>query len=359
MLILGIETSCDETAAAVVEDGLNIHSNVVSSQVKLHSGYGGVVPELAAREHLRNIRPVVESALTEASVTIPDIDAVAVTSSPGLVPALLVGLSYGKGLALGGSIPLVAVNHFLAHVFSCFLDHPQLVTDASLYPLVALVVSGGHTNLVVIEADGVVRFVGRTVDDAAGEAFDKGAKIMGLGYPGGPVIDRLAKQGDASVYRFPRGFMGEGGKPVSDEDRLNFSFSGVKTSLLYRLGKEERSEADLADFAASYQAAIVDVLVAKMLMAADKFSAKTLLMCGGVACNSALRARAAEASEEAGKKLLIASPKYCTDNAAMVGGSGYYFLRAGHLASLDEDAVARLPETMDAVPFAPNFDVNA
>lgn len=354
MLILGIETSCDETAAAVVEDGLTVHSNVVSSQVELHGGFGGVVPELAAREHLRNIRPVVEQALLDAGVTIPDIDAVAATSSPGLIPALLVGLSYGKGVALGGGVPLVGVNHFLAHVFSCFLDHPDLVQDANLYPLMVLVVSGGHTSLVSIAADGMVEFVGRTADDAAGEAFDKGAKIMGLGYPGGPIIDRLARGGDATAHRFPRGLMGEGGKPVSDDDRLNFSFSGVKTSLLYRLGEGGHSPEALADFAASYQAAIVDVLVDKLLLAADAASAKTLLLCGGVACNSALRAKAAEAAEAAGRKLLIASPKYCTDNAAMVGGAGYYFLRAGRIAEMGLDATARLDSTVDAVPFAPN-----
>ncbi len=357
MLILGIETSCDETAAAVVEDGLEVRSSVVSSQIELHSDYGGVVPELAAREHLRNIQPVVENALNAAELTIPDIDAVAVTAAPGLVPALMVGLSYAKGIALGGSLPLVAVNHFLAHVFSCFLDHPPLTTDAKLYPLVALVVSGGHTNLIVIQADGTVEFVGRTLDDAAGEAFDKGAKILGLGYPGGPVIDRLAKKGNPKSHRFPRGLMGEGGKPVADEDILNFSFSGVKTALLYKLGDTQKNESETADLAAAYQKAIVDVLAEKLMMAANKFAAKTLLLCGGVACNSALRSKTAELADAAGRKLMIAAPKHCTDNAAMVGGAGYYILRAGRFAMLDTDANARLRESVEAVPFAPEYNL--
>ncbi len=360
MLILGIESSCDETAAAVVRDGSEVLSNVVSSQIALHADYGGVVPELAAREHSRNVGPVVERALRQSGTAAGDLDAVAVTSRPGLIPCLLVGLNYGKGMALAGGLPLLAVNHFTAHVYSCLLEHPDVLRQSENFPLLALVVSGGHTSLLLVEADGRAEVVGRTIDDAAGEAFDKGAKILGLGYPGGPLIERAAAGGDGEKFRFPRGLTGGGGKPVRPEDRFNFSFSGVKTALLYRVRElaEPPTGEQLSDLAASYQEAIVEVLARKTLAAAQKYRVPTVLVSGGVACNRALRERLQASVEAPDRRLLLASPTYCTDNAAMVAGIAFHDLRHGLLAGLATDAAARLETRLKPVSFAPHFRGN-
>ncbi len=355
MHILGIETSCDETAAAVVTDGDAVRSNLISSQVKVHAAYGGVVPELAAREHLKAVDLMVKEALLAAGLGLGDIGGIAVTREPGLVPALLVGVSYAKGLALASGLPLVGVNHVLAHIYGAFLENAARLREPQRYPILALAVSGGHTMLLLVQADGRARVVGRTLDDAAGEAFDKAAKILDLGYPGGPVVDRLARNGDPKAVAFPRGLMPRAGGAVAPENILNFSFSGIKTALLYRVQNRRLSDQELADILASYQEAVVDVLVAKTLLAADEFGAPTVVLCGGVACNSRLRAAVQAAAEREGRTVAVAPPKYCTDNAAMIAGLGYHELRAGRAAGLEFSVGARLPEDLGTVPFAPGF----
>ncbi|MCK5801375.1 MAG: tRNA (adenosine(37)-N6)-threonylcarbamoyltransferase complex transferase subunit TsaD [Lentisphaeria bacterium] len=357
MKILGIETSCDETAVAIVQDGHEVLANCVASQIELHAGYGGVVPELAAREHLRAMPVVADQALADANCSLEDIDAVAVTCSPGLVPALLVGVSYAKGLAAARNCPLVPVSHFLAHIYGAFLDQPTLLQDERTFPVLALVVSGGHTALVVIEADGPARIVGTTLDDAAGEAYDKGAKILGLGYPGGPIIDCIAKTGNPAAHAFPRGLTGGGGRPRKPEHRHNFSFSGVKTALLYAVKDRHLTNTELADVVASYQAAIVDVLVSKTMDAAEHFGTPTVCMCGGVACNSQLRADMARAAEKRNLRLVLAPPKFCTDNAAMVAGIAQHYLGEGatHPPDLAFGVSARLDSNLGIVPFAPSI----
>ncbi|MBO7741809.1 MAG: tRNA (adenosine(37)-N6)-threonylcarbamoyltransferase complex transferase subunit TsaD [Victivallales bacterium] len=352
MLILGIESSCDETAASVVRDGHEVLSSVISSQIKLHAAYGGVIPELAAREHLKNIVPVVESALAEAGVSAGEIDGLAVTSRPGLIPALLVGNAYAKGLVAANPMPIVGINHFEGHLYGAFIGHPELLENRENYPILGVVVSGGHTALVLVPADGRARIVGTTLDDAAGEALDKAAKILGLGYPGGPVIDRIAKNGNPKAYNFPRGLIGGGGKPVPHEHRFDFSFSGVKTSLLYAVKDRELSESELADVVASYQAACMGVLVTKAMMAAKEFGARMICLAGGVACNSYLRQEMAAACEKEGRTLLLAPPKFCTDNAAMIAGLGYHHLKRGWNDGLDLPVNARLPESLGIFPFA-------
>ncbi|MBN1864653.1 MAG: tRNA (adenosine(37)-N6)-threonylcarbamoyltransferase complex transferase subunit TsaD [Victivallales bacterium] len=367
-LVLGVETSCDETAAAVVEKGCEVRGNIVSSQVGKHSPYCGVVPELAAREHLENIHMVVGEALGTAGVGLDKIAAVAVTNGPGLLPALLVGVNFCKGLALANDLPLIAVNHFLAHIYGAFLDGAtsDLYDDAS-YPMIALVVSGGHTSLVKVESSGVAEIVGSTVDDAAGEAFDKGAKLLGLGYPGGPLIDKGAHGGDPRSFAFPRGLTGAAGKPLAPENRFNFSFSGVKTSLLYHSRRngliledgdmtrnirisEEASPELLRDTLASYQQAIVEVLCSKMLDAAEFFGAKSLVVCGGVACNSRLREEMSRRVPE-NIALKIAPPKYCTDNAAMIAGIAWHYLKNGISHGIDTDAFSRMSSPILTAPW--------
>ena len=343
-LILGIESSCDETAASVVLDGCKVLSNAVASQIAKHAAHGGVVPELAAREHLTALEPVLQEALSSAQVTMKDIDAVAVTQGPGLMPALLVGLNFAKGLALGNDKPLIGVNHFLAHIYAAFLESGNnVLTDPDAYPLLALVVSGGHTSLMLIDQDGNARQLGCTIDDAAGEALDKASKLLGLGYPGGPVIQKVAQGGDPERFHFPRPLTGAAGKPVAPENRYNFSFSGIKTALLYHTRNyPELSGQLLADTVASYQAAVVDVLVRKSADARRTYGAKTVVVAGGVACNAELRRRMAESVGNSAK-LMLAPPKYCTDNAAMVAGAGFHGFRKGRFIDLNADSFARLP----------------
>lgn len=350
-LILGIESSCDETAAAVVENGFEVRSSVIASQIAVHAPLGGVVPELAAREHLKALNPVVSSALEQAGVTLREIDAVAVTQGPGLIPALLVGLNYAKGLASGHGKPLIGVNHFMAHIYGAFLDGgSDALADKNSYPLLALVVSGGHTALVLVNENGEARQLGCTIDDAAGEALDKGAKLLGLPYPGGPAIQRTAEKGDPEAFDFPRPLTGAAGKALAPENLYNFSFSGIKTALLYHLRNRDVSDPGmLADTAASYQRAVVDCLVRKTLKAAKDFSVRTVVVAGGVACNAELRRMMAE-KMPAKIALRIARPVFCTDNAAMVAGIAWHNFRRGEFSALDIDSFARLPQFVK-VPF--------
>jgi len=323
-------------------------SNVVASQIAKHSPYGGVIPELAAREHLTAVTPVVAQALKDAGITPKDLAGVGVTHAPGLVPALLIGITFAKGFAMSNGLPLVGINHFLGHIYGAFVgeEAPYRFDDMSLYPMLAAVVSGGHTSLVVITPDGKSHLVGTTLDDAAGEAFDKAAKLLNLGYPGGPIIERLAKNGNPAKYHFPRSLTGAAGKPVAAENRFNFSFSGIKTALLYHTkdagGPDKIADSELFDCVASYQEAIVDVLCTKIFDAARYYRVKSVILCGGVACNGALRARF---EERAPKNIvsIMAPKKFCTDNAAMIGGITYFYHRKQAYSSLDLDAIARLP----------------
>ena len=328
--ILGIETSCDETAAAVVANGKQVVSSVVASQIKLHEKYGGVVPEIASRAHVENILPVISEAIDGAGITPEQIDAVAVANQPGLTIALMVGVTAAKTLAFGWGKPLVAVNHVHAHLQSALLE-----AESIELPAVALIVSGGHTNLYDAESAIDLRLIGRTIDDAAGEAFDKVATILGLPYPGGPNIEKIAKEGDPKAIRFPRSLL--------DKDNLDFSFSGLKTAVLYHCqGQDMKGEnrvasmsrQEIADIAASFQAAVIEVLVKKSHRAAVKIGAKTILAGGGVACNNALREAMEEMCNNNDLSLLIAPKKYCTDNAAMVASLAYYKYEAGQFADL-------------------------
>ncbi len=312
--ILGIETSCDETAAAVVESGSVVRSSIVSSQVDLHARYGGVVPEVASRAHLDLIVPVVSAAVSEAGLETSDIDAIAATHGPGLVGALLVGVSAAKSLALVTGVPFVAVNHLEAHLYAAFLEEPDLEMEM---PMVVLLVSGGHTILVVMEGHLRYRTLGATVDDAAGEAFDKVARFMGLGYPGGPAIDRLSAQGDPAAIAFPRAMANDG---------WSFSFSGVKTAVVNHVRKNPG--AATADVAASFQEAVVDVLVDKARRAAREVGARAICLAGGVAANSRLRSRTIEVCEADGIRAVIPSRAMCTDNAAMVAAVAWQRLQA-------------------------------
>ncbi|MGH8897807.1 MAG: tRNA (adenosine(37)-N6)-threonylcarbamoyltransferase complex transferase subunit TsaD [Egibacteraceae bacterium] len=330
MLVLGIETSCDENAIALVEDGLRVRSNVVGSQVERHRPYGGVVPEIAARAHLELLLPCIDRALVEGGCTYADIDAVAVTRGPGLVGALLVGVAAAKGLALAHGLPLIGVNHLEGHVCAVQLEFGPLPT-----PLVALIVSGGHTSLVLLDTQGRFSTVGATIDDAAGEAFDKIARFLGLPYPGGPEIDRLAREGDACAMAFPRAM------PAT----LDFSFSGVKTAVIRELRRREAvgEPIHLPDVAASFQEAVVDVAVRKTLVAARTHDVEHVTVVGGVAANSRLRAAAADACRREGLRLLLPAPGLCTDNGAMIAAAGANRLLAGERSGLDIDADPNLP----------------
>jgi N6-L-threonylcarbamoyladenine synthase len=321
-LVLGIETSCDETAAAVVAHGDEVRSSVVSSQIDLHAEFGGVVPEIASRSHVELLGPVVADALVEAGVEGPDIGAVAATVGPGLVGALLVGVSGAKAMALAWDVPFVAVNHLEAHLYAALLEEPDLEL-----PLVFLLVSGGHTLLVEMAGHGDYRILGSTLDDAAGEAFDKVARHLGLGYPGGPIIDRLAKEGDPEAIAFPRAMPG---------DNLDFSFSGLKTAVVNHVRQNPGVRAE--DVAASFQEAVVDVLVAKARRAADEIGAKGMALGGGVAANSRLREAFSAAAAEDGRPGYVPSRAMCTDNAAMVASCGWYRWQADGASSLDVGA---------------------
>ncbi len=332
MLVLGIETSCDETAVGVVEDRLRLRADVVASQVALHARFGGVVPEVAARAHLEAVLPTVERALAEAGVRATDLDAVAVTHGPGLAGPLLVGVAAAKGLALGLGLPLVGVNHLRAHVAVAQLVHGELEG-----PLVARVVSGGHTSIVAPDATGAMREVGATLDDAAGEAFDKVARYLGLGFPGGPAIDAAARDGRADALDLPR--------PMLDAPGYDLSLSGLKTALVRTLEAADAAGTTppVADVAASFQEAVVDVQVAKVMRAVEDLGAPTLVVAGGVAANSRLRARVAAACDAAGVRAVVPSQRLCTDNGAMVAAAGSNLLAAGVTAGLDLEADPGLP----------------
>ena len=355
MRILGIETSCDETAAAVVEGGNAVLASVVASQVESHAAYGGVVPELAAREHTRAIDRVVSEALDQARTALSSVDAVAVVNEPGLVPALLVGVSYAKGLAASLGVPLVPVDHMVAHVYAAFLGGADVLNDPATYPIIALVVSGGHTLLLEIDESGRLSVLGQTLDDAAGEAFDKAAKILELGYPGGPIIDRLAKSGNPAAVHFPRALGGGQGRAPKPENRFNFSYSGVKTALLYHVKDRRLRDAEIADIAASYQKAVVDVLVDKTVDACRHRRAATAVVCGGVACNAYLRESVESALRGIGVPCRIAPRKYCVDNAAMTAGLAWHYAPSSPSgAALDAPVRARFRIDRPPLRFAPN-----
>lgn len=324
-LILGIETSCDETAAAIIENGKRIRSNIVASQIKSHKRFGGVVPEIASRHHVEQITLVCEAALDEADVKWEDIDAIAVTQGPGLVGALLVGISAAKALAFSKGLPLVPVHHIAGHIYA-----NRLATDM-IFPLVALVVSGGHTELIYMPAHGTYELIGETRDDAAGEAYDKVARVLGLPYPGGPEIDRLAQQAGRPID-FPRSWLGEGS--------FDFSFSGLKSAVInYVHNAEQRNEEiNKADIAAGFQESVVDVLVAKAIRAATAFQAKQLIVAGGVAANHRLRERITQEAQSANVNISIPPLNLCTDNAAMIAAAGTIGFLKGRVADLSLNA---------------------
>lgn len=320
--ILGIETSCDETAASVVTGGHVVRSSVVSSQVDIHARFGGVVPEIASRAHVDLLTPVIAEALVEAGIEGPELDAVAATWGPGLVGSLLVGVSTAKALALVWDVPFVAVNHLEAHLYAALIEDPTIEL-----PVVVLLVSGGHTMLIAMEGHGRYRLLGSTLDDAAGEAFDKVARYLGLGYPGGPAIDRIAMEGDAEAIAFPRAMYGDG---------LDFSFSGLKTAVINHVRKNP--DVSTADVAASFQEAVVDVLVTKARRAARQIGAKGLVLGGGVAANSLLRERFLSACVEDGFHGFLPSRSMCTDNAAMVAAAAWWRLGSDGPSGLDRGA---------------------
>lgn len=331
ILILAIESSCDETAAAVIRNGREVLSNVISSQIELHKLYGGVVPEIASRKHIEKINQVIEEALEQADLDLEEMDAIAVTYGPGLVGALLVGVAEAKAIAYARNKPLVGVHHIEGHICANFIEHHDLEP-----PFMCLVVSGGHTHLVFVKEYGKYEIIGHTRDDAAGEAFDKVARAIGLGYPGGPKIDQLAKEGKKDALMFPRA-------SITDAP-FDFSFSGVKSSVLNHINlcQMKQIEINKADVAASFQEAVVDVLVTKAIDAVLHYNMNTLALAGGVAANSALRSEMTDRCEKNGIKLYYPSPIYCTDNAAMIGAAGYYEFLNGTVHGWDLNAVPNL-----------------
>ena len=324
MLVLGIETSCDETAAAVVCDGRLVLSNIIASQIDIHREYGGVVPEIASRKHIENIGPVVDAALKQANICKSQIEAIAVTKGPGLVGALLVGLSYGKALSYALKKPLIGVNHIEGHIYANLLD------SNPIQPFICLVASGGHTHLLLVTDNWEIEVLGRTKDDAVGEAYDKTARALGLPYPGGPAIDALANEGNPNAIPFPRA--------ISEE--MNFSFSGLKSAVLNYLNKQNMLGLGYskADVAASFQQAAVDVLTKKAVSACNRRHIKTLALAGGVASNSALRQAMRTACDKFNITLFVPPPVYCTDNAAMIASCGYFKWKQGKISSLDLNA---------------------
>lgn len=337
--ILGIESSCDETAAAVLEDGRKLHSNVVATQIDLHAQYGGVFPEVASRQHIRTVYGVVDQALQKAHMTLQEIDAIAVTQGPGLAGSLVVGLNMAKGIALGRNIPLVGVNHLEGHIYSAWVYPVERTSDGSQppaepqFPLMALLVSGGHTELILIKDHLQYQQLGKTQDDAAGEAFDKVARLLGLSYPGGPSIQKTAEEGDPKAFNFPRARL---------DNIWDFSFSGIKTAVLRTVKQfeEKQQPVPVADMAASFQAAVVDTLVTKTIKAAAEFGTREIIVAGGVSANKALR--------EAFKlhsylPVHIPHISLCTDNAAMIACAGYYRLVNGQPSTYDMDALPTWP----------------
>ena len=331
MLVLAVESSCDETAAAVVKDGKAVLSDIVASQIDVHAEYGGVVPEIASRKHMEAIVPVIEEALNRAGVNLGDIEGVAVTQGPGLAGALLVGIATAKALAYVGGQPIVGVNHIEGHLLAVFLEH------SVEFPFIALVVSGGHTHLYLVDGVGRYRTLGQTLDDAAGEAFDKVAKLLGLPYPGGAVIDRLAESGDPSAIKFPR--------PLLHDGSCNFSFSGLKTAVLTYLRKSPLSleQGRLNDICASFQASICDVLVKKTAAAVAATGVRRVVVSGGVACNNGLRREMTRLADALGLDLHIPKPALCTDNAAMIAVPGDFYLSRGITGGTDLDALTVWP----------------
>jgi N6-L-threonylcarbamoyladenine synthase len=332
ILVLGLETSCDETSAAVIKDGRVILSNVISSQIPIHQKYGGVVPELASRHHLENVVPVIDQALSGAGVALADIDAVGVTHGPGLVGALLVGVAAAKALAFAAGIPLIGVHHLEGHIFAALLTHPELEP-----PFVSLVVSGGHTSLVHVRDYSSFQLLGQTRDDAAGEAFDKVARLLGLPYPGGPQVERLAAAGDPKAIHFPRSF--------PSGDSFEFSFSGLKSAVINYLhtASQRKEPVNAADVAASFQVAVVDVLVQKALQAVRQCGGLNLVLAGGVAANGSLRRALQERCSDDNIRLYYPDTVLCTDNAAMIGCRAYYQLLSGDIADLSLNAIPSLP----------------
>jgi N6-L-threonylcarbamoyladenine synthase len=333
MLTLGIETSCDETAAAVLRDD-TVLSSIVSSQIDVHKKYGGVVPELASREHLRNLMPIIREALNSASVSLPELDLVAVTYTPGLIGALLVGVSAAKAIAYARGIPFIGVHHGEGHILAAHIEYPDIG-----YPYLALLVSGGHTALYHVKGLGSYRMLGQTRDDAAGEAYDKVAKLLDLDYPGGPVIDRLAQEGNSAAMKFPRGL----------REGYDFSFSGLKTAVRNHIAlfksadKGIDPEMNIRDVAASFQEAVVDTLVEKTLEAASETGVDSIVVAGGVAANSSLRQRMTEETNRRGLRLYLPGIFYCIDNAAMIALAGYRHFKRGETSSLDLNPRASMP----------------
>jgi len=335
MRVLAIETSCDDTGAAVLLDGRKILSNIVSSQVSVHQKYGGVVPELASRKHIESIVPIVREALETAGLTLKGIDGIAVTQGPGLIGSLLVGLSFAKSVALAAGLPFVGVNHIEAHLSAIFLEEKP-----PRFPFVGLVVSGGHTSLYRMDGFGKFARLGQTRDDAAGEAYDKVAKLLGLGYPGGPIIDELSKTGNRGAIRFPR--------PVLSRHSLDFSFSGVKTAVVNYVKTHPEPaggypEDFVKDLVSSFQEAVIDVLVSKTVQAAQQEGVKRIVLAGGVAANQRLRQRIMEESRGRKLNVYLPSPLFCTDNAAMVGVVGHEYLKRGMKSPLSLNAFSSLP----------------
>ena len=335
MLVLAVETSCDDTGAAVILDGRKILSNVVSSQATVHQKYGGVVPELASRKHIESVVPIVAEALKTARLSLKEIDGIAVTQGPGLVGSLLVGLSFAKSVAFASGLPFIGVNHIEAHLSAIFLEEKP-----PRFPFVGLVVSGGHTSLFRMDGFGKFARLGQTRDDAAGEAFDKVAKLLGLGYPGGPIIDQLSRTGNPRAIRFPRAIL--------SKNSLDFSFSGVKTAVVNYLKThpkppEDDSEGFIKDIVSSFQEAVVEVLVKKTVQAAQQHGLKRIVLSGGVAANQRLRQRIQEESLERKLRVFLPSPAFCTDNAAMVGVVGYEYLKRGLRSPLSLNAFSSMP----------------
>jgi N6-L-threonylcarbamoyladenine synthase len=331
MLILGIDTSCDDTAAAVVENGTRVLSNIVSNQTEIHKKYGGIVPELASRRHIEMIWPVIDEALKAAGIKLDNLSGVAVCHGPGLIGSLLIGCSFAKALCYSKGIPLLAVNHLEGHIFSAFIEESK-----PSCPFLALIVSGGHTCLYRVDGFGAYGELGRTRDDAAGEAYDKVSKLLGLGYPGGPVIEKIAQGGNPKAIDFPRAYLPES---------FDFSFSGLKTAVLHFV-KEQRAEnreQKVNDIAASFQASVIDVLVRKTEWAIKKERIKRVVLTGGVAANRELRKRMEDMGVEKETEIFIPSISFCTDNAAMIASAGYYHLEAGDIAGFDLNPKAYMP----------------